>query len=103
MIRYLIPVLSALAAAHKIGIVHRDIKPENILISQSGRIKVADFGLARGELIGNTMTAESSVILGSVSYLSPNKYNAESPMLVAMCTPSELLPLNFLPRKTLCR
>ena len=73
VIRYLIPVLSALAAAHKIGIVHRDIKPENILISQSGRIKVADFGLARGELIGNTMTAESSVILGSVSYLSPEQ------------------------------
>lgn len=73
VIRYLIPVLSALAAAHKIGIVHRDIKPENILISQSGRVKVADFGLARGELIGQTMTSESSVILGSVSYLSPEQ------------------------------
>ena len=72
-IRYLIPVLSALEAAHKIGIVHRDIKPENILISNSGRVKVADFGLAHGELIGNTMTAESSVIMGSVSYLSPEQ------------------------------
>lgn len=72
-IRYLIPVLSALDAAHKIGIVHRDIKPENILISKSGRVKVADFGLAHGELIGNTMTAESSVIMGSVSYLSPEQ------------------------------
>ncbi|MBI3429555.1 MAG: serine/threonine protein kinase, partial [Actinobacteria bacterium] len=73
VIRYLIPVLSALAAAHKIGIVHRDIKPENILISINGRVKVADFGLAHGELLGNTMTAESSVILGSVSYLSPEQ------------------------------
>jgi serine/threonine-protein kinase len=72
-IRYLIPVLSALAAAHKIGIVHRDIKPENILISTTGRVKIADFGLAHGELIGNTLTAESSVILGSVSYLSPEQ------------------------------
>ncbi len=72
-IRYLIPVLSALEAAHKIGIVHRDIKPENILISKSGRVKVADFGLAHGELIGNTMTVESSVIMGSVSYLSPEQ------------------------------
>lgn len=73
VIRYLIPVLSALAAAHKIGIVHRDIKPENILISQSGRVKVADFGLAHGESIGQTMVSESSVILGSVSYLSPEQ------------------------------
>ena len=67
------PVASALAAAHRLGIVHRDIKPENILVSKEGRIKIADFGLARGALLGNTMTAESSVILGSVSYLSPEQ------------------------------
>ena len=72
-INYLTPILSALAAAHVLGIVHRDIKPENILISKEGRIKIADFGLARGEIIGSTMTAESSVILGSVSYLSPEQ------------------------------
>jgi serine/threonine-protein kinase len=72
-INYLTPILSALAAAHALGIVHRDIKPENILISKEGRVKIADFGLARGELIGSTMTAESSVILGSVSYLSPEQ------------------------------
>ena len=72
-INYLTPILSALTAAHDLGIVHRDIKPENILISKDGRIKIADFGLARGELIGTTMTAESSVILGSVSYLSPEQ------------------------------
>ncbi len=73
VVHYLIPVLSALEAAHKIGIVHRDIKPENILISSSGRVKVADFGLAHGDLIGHTLTVESSVILGSVSYLSPEQ------------------------------
>ncbi len=72
-INYLTPILSALAAAHALGIVHRDIKPENILISNEGRVKIADFGLARGEIIGSTMTAESSVILGSVSYLSPEQ------------------------------
>ena len=72
-IKFLLPVLSALGAAHKLGIVHRDIKPENILISKEGRVKIADFGLAKGPLLGSTMTAESSVILGSVSYLSPEQ------------------------------
>lgn len=72
-IQIISPVASVLAAAHKLGIVHRDIKPENILVSKEGRIKIADFGLARGALLGSTMTAESSVILGSVSYLSPEQ------------------------------
>ena len=72
-INYLSPVVAALSAAHQIGIVHRDIKPENILISKDGRIKIADFGLARGANLGHTMTAEASVILGSVSYLSPEQ------------------------------
>jgi len=72
-IKFLLPVLSALTAAHKVGIIHRDIKPENILISREGRIKIADFGLAKGPLLGSTMTAESSIILGSVSYLSPEQ------------------------------
>ena len=72
-LQYLTAILGALAAAHKLGIIHRDIKPENILISHDGRIKIADFGLAHGALIGSTMTAESSVVLGSVSYLSPEQ------------------------------
>lgn len=72
-VNFLIPIVSALSAAHKIGIVHRDIKPENVLISSTGRIKIADFGLARGDLLGTTITSESSVILGSVSYLSPEQ------------------------------
>jgi serine/threonine-protein kinase len=72
-LQYLTAILGALAAAHKLGIIHRDIKPENILISHDGRIKIADFGLAHGALIGSTLTAESSVVLGSVSYLSPEQ------------------------------
>lgn len=73
LFQFINPVVSALSAAHRIGIIHRDIKPENILISKDGRVKIADFGLAAGAIIGQTMTAESSVVLGSVSYLSPEQ------------------------------
>jgi eukaryotic-like serine/threonine-protein kinase len=62
------PVLDALAAAHDAGFIHRDIKPENILISHDGRIKVADFGLARAV---TTMSATQGVLIGTVAYLSP--------------------------------
>jgi len=63
------PVLEALIAAHDAGFVHRDIKPENILISDDGRVKVTDFGLARA--VSNTSTATQGMIIGTVAYLSP--------------------------------
>lgn len=70
---YFALILSAVGAAHRMGILHRDLKPENILISKDGRLKIADFGLARLPANAATATQESSVILGSVSYLSPEQ------------------------------
>jgi serine/threonine-protein kinase len=65
------PVLSALAAAHTAGMIHRDVKPENVLLADDGRIKVADFGLARAVNAETQHTATGGVLIGTVSYLSP--------------------------------
>jgi serine/threonine-protein kinase len=67
------PVLAALGAAHAAGIVHRDVKPENVLLSDDGRIKVADFGLARAVSGNNSHTTASGILMGTVAYLSPEQ------------------------------
>ena len=70
-IDYSIQIAEALEHAHKNHIVHRDIKPHNIMITEDGRAKVTDFGIARAAT-SSTVTNTSNVI-GSVHYFSPEQ------------------------------
>src|SRR6266568_1456812 len=69
-------VLDGLAAAHASGMVHRDVKPENVLLTADGRIKVADFGLARAQsAAGHT---RAGLLIGTVAYVSPEQVTGGS-------------------------
>jgi len=67
------PVLQALDAAHHAGFVHRDVKPENVLLTDDGRVKVADFGLARAISAATSTAATQGLLIGTVAYLSPEQ------------------------------
>ena len=78
MLRHSVEMAGGLAVAHKAGIIHRDMKPENVmLVSETGDVKIVDFGLARlGE--DSNLTREG-VIAGTVAYMSPEQITAKAP------------------------
>lgn len=65
-------ILDALSAAHAHGIIHRDVKPQNVIVTDKGRVKLADFGIAR-EARASTVTFSGQKVLGSVHYISPEQ------------------------------
>ena len=68
-------VLRALAHAHALGVVHRDVKPQNVLLTQDGRVKVTDFGIARAE-VGATFV-HTGAILGTAHYAAPEQVRGQ--------------------------
>lgn len=80
VIDYTLQIARGLAAAHDRGIVHRDLKPDNIFITDDGRAKILDFGLAKltrretgVEDLTQTIQSEPGIVLGTIGYMSPEQ------------------------------
>ncbi|WP_080792375.1 Stk1 family PASTA domain-containing Ser/Thr kinase [Corynebacterium pacaense] len=69
----MIPVCQALQASHDAGIIHRDVKPANIMITNTGGVKVMDFGIARALDDSTSAMTQTSAVIGTAQYLSPEQ------------------------------
>lgn len=68
----------ALNFSHQNGIIHRDVKPANIMISKAGAVKVMDFGIARAIADSGTSVTQTSAVIGTAQYLSPEQARGET-------------------------
>jgi serine/threonine protein kinase/beta-lactam-binding protein with PASTA domain len=71
-------VLTALEYSHRAGVVHRDVKPGNIMVTTTGQVKVMDFGIARAISDSSASIAETSTIIGTAQYFSPEQARGEA-------------------------
>ena len=77
-VRVVEQVLTALEYSHRAGVIHRDIKPGNIMIARNGAVKVMDFGIARAISDSSATLAETSAVIGTAQYFSPEQARGES-------------------------
>ena len=83
-----VQIADGLAAAHAAGFVHRDLKPDNILLTREGRVKILDFGLAKGVAAATASTTEATrtiavvtnpgTVMGTVAYMSPEQARGQA-------------------------
>ncbi len=77
-VRIISGVLTALEYSHRALLVHRDIKPGNIMVTPNGQVKVMDFGIARAVSDSATTVADTSAVLGTAQYFSPEQARGET-------------------------
>jgi serine/threonine protein kinase len=70
-------ICAAIEFSHRHGIIHRDIKPGNVMLTQTGQIKVMDFGIARALASGASTMTQTSAVIGTAQYLSPEQARGE--------------------------
>src|SRR5215510_4571020 len=70
-------ICAALEFSHRHGIIHRDIKPGNVMLTRSGQVKVMDFGIARALASGASTMTQTSAVIGTAQYLSPEQARGE--------------------------
>jgi len=76
-LRYTDGILEALEYSHRAGVVHRDIKPGNVMVTPAGQTKVMDFGIARAVSDSSSTVAETTAIIGTAAYFSPEQAKGE--------------------------